>query len=177
WSITARSSSPRRVNFAMIRSSPTGSNPGYYGRTTVRRIRHRPTISGHQPELPRVVTAVWSTRVSRVTATGTLVVPNYSKATLRHTGGAMTVVVDDPLIAGMAIRRPLALHESRRRLRELPSECPRVYGVAVMGDLSRRRWWPLAEALTTDRLKRMFDLALEETDSHAAVAQQLPATL
>ena len=89
----------------------------------------------------------------------------------------MTVVVDDPLIAGMAIRRPLPLHESSRRLRELHSECPRVYGVAVMGDLSRRRWWPLAEALTTDRLKRMFDLALEETDSHAAVAQQFAATL
>jgi hypothetical protein len=89
----------------------------------------------------------------------------------------MTVVVDDPLIAGMAIRRPLPLHESSRRLRELYPECPRVYGVAVMGDLSRRRWWPLAEALTTDRLRVMFDLAAEETDSRAAVAQQLAATL
>ncbi|HET6736240.1 iron reductase [Mycobacterium sp.] len=89
----------------------------------------------------------------------------------------MTVVVDDPLIAGMAIRRTLPLHESSRRLRELYPECPRVYGVAVMGDLSRRRWWPLAEALTTDRLQVMFDLAAQETDSRAAVAQQLAATL
>ncbi|MGY4651032.1 iron reductase [Mycobacterium sp. URHB0021] len=89
----------------------------------------------------------------------------------------MTVVVDKPLIAGMAIRRPLPLHESSRRLRELYPACPRLYGVAVMGDLSRRRWWPLAEALTTDRLRMMFDLAAEETDSHAAVAQQLAATL
>jgi hypothetical protein len=89
----------------------------------------------------------------------------------------MTVVVDDPLIAGMAIRRTLPLHESSRRLRELYPECPRVYGVAVMRDLSRRRWWPLAEALTTDRLQAMFDVAAEETDSHAAVAQQLAATL
>lgn len=89
----------------------------------------------------------------------------------------MTVAVDDPLIASMAIRRPLPLHESSRRLRELYPECPRVYGVAVMGDLSRRRWWPLAEALTTDRLQNMFDLAAEETDSPAAVAQQLAATL
>ena len=89
----------------------------------------------------------------------------------------MTVAIEDPLIAGMAITQMLPLHESSRRLRELHSECPRVYGVAVMGDLSRRRWWPLAEALTTDRLKRMFDLALEETDSHAAVAQQFAATL
>ena len=66
----------------------------------------------------------------------------------------MTVLVDDPLIASMAIRRALPLHESSRRLRELYPECPRVYGVAVMGDLSRRRWWPLTEALTTDRLPR-----------------------
>jgi hypothetical protein len=89
----------------------------------------------------------------------------------------MTVAIGDPLIAGMAIRRTLPLHESSRRLRELYPECPRVYGVAVMGELSRRRWWPLAEAQTTDRLQVMFDLAAEETDSRAAVAQQLAATL
>ena len=59
----------------------------------------------------------------------------------------MTVLIEDPLIAGMAIRQTLPLHESSRRLRELYPECPRVYGVAVMGDLSRRRWWPLAEAV------------------------------
>jgi hypothetical protein len=89
----------------------------------------------------------------------------------------MTVLVDDPLIAGMAIRRTLPLHESSRRLRELSPECPRVYGVAVMGDLSRRRWWPLAEAVSADRLQAMFDIAAEETDNRAAVAQQLAATL
>jgi hypothetical protein len=89
----------------------------------------------------------------------------------------MTVLVDDPLIAGMAIRRTLPLHESSRRLRELYPECPRVYGVAVMGDLSRRRWWPLAQAVTADRLQTMFDIAAEETDSRAAVAQQLAGTL
>ena len=89
----------------------------------------------------------------------------------------MTVVINDPLIAGMAIRRTLPLHESSRRLRELYPECPRVYGVAVMGDLSRRRWWPLAEATTTDRLRTMFDIAAVETGSRAAVAQQLAATL
>jgi hypothetical protein len=89
----------------------------------------------------------------------------------------MTVVIDDPLIAGMAIRQTLPLHESSRRLRELDPECPRVYGVAVMGDLSRRRWWPLAEAVTADRLQAMFDSAAEETDSRAAVTSQLAATL
>jgi hypothetical protein len=89
----------------------------------------------------------------------------------------MTVAIDDPLIAGMAIRQTLPLHESSRRLRELYPECPRVYGVAVMGDLSRRRWWPLAEAVTTDRLQAMFDIAAEETASRAAVASQLAATL
>ena len=82
----------------------------------------------------------------------------------------MTVVVDDPLIARMAISRTLPLHESSRRLRELYPECPRVYGVAVMGDLSRRRWWPLAQALTTDRLYAMFKVAAQETENRAAVA-------
>lgn len=89
----------------------------------------------------------------------------------------MTVMVDDPLISGMAIPRMLPLHESSRRLRELYPECPRVYGVAVMGDLSRRRWWPLEEVVTTDRLRIMFETAAAETDSRAAVAQQLAATL
>ncbi|OKH77649.1 iron reductase [Mycobacterium sp. SWH-M3] len=89
----------------------------------------------------------------------------------------MTVVVEDPLIAGMAIGRILPLHESSRRLRELYPECPRVYGVAVMGDLSRRRWWPLSDALDADRLQAMFDVAVAETDNRAAVAQQLAATL
>ena len=89
----------------------------------------------------------------------------------------MTVLVDDPLIASMTISRTLPLHESSRRLRELYPECPRVYGVAVMGDLSRRRWWPLADVLTSDRLRAMFEVAAEETDSRSAVAQQLAATL
>ena len=89
----------------------------------------------------------------------------------------MTVLIEDPLIAGMAIERPLPLHESSRRLRELYPECPRVYGVAVVGDLSRRRWWPLAEALSMDRLQSMFDAAMAETGNRASVAQQLAATL
>ncbi len=89
----------------------------------------------------------------------------------------MTVLVDDPLISSMAIRQTLPLHESSRRLRELCPECPRVYGVAVMDDVSRRRWWPLAEAVTADRLQTMFDVAAADTDSRAAVAQQLAATL
>src|ERR1700747_2483412 len=89
----------------------------------------------------------------------------------------MTVLVEDPLIAAMAIRQMLPLHESSRRLRALYPECPRVYGVAVMADLSRRRWWPLAEAVTTERPQTMFDTAAEETDSRTALAQQLTATL
>jgi hypothetical protein len=89
----------------------------------------------------------------------------------------MTVVVDDPLIAGMAIARTLPLHESSRRLRELYPECPRVYGVAVMSDLTRRRWWPLQEAISTDRLAEMFGISALEMDSPVAAAQQLAATL
>ncbi|BBX25492.1 iron reductase [Mycolicibacterium alvei] len=88
----------------------------------------------------------------------------------------MTVLIEDPLIAGMDIGRTLPLHESSRRLRELCPECPRVYGVAVVGDLSRRRWWPLTEALSGDRLRGMFDAAMAETGNRAAVAQQLAAT-
>jgi hypothetical protein len=90
---------------------------------------------------------------------------------------SMTVVADDPLISRMAISRTLPLHESSRRLRELYPECPRVYGVAVMSDLTRRRWWPLSDALGGDRLQAMFDSAAAETDSRVAVAQQLAAML
>ena len=86
----------------------------------------------------------------------------------------MTVVVDDPLIARMAISRTLPLHESSRRLRELYPECPRVYGVAVMGDLTRRRWWPLSEVLSTDRLQDMFDAAAAETDSRSPSPSSWP---
>jgi hypothetical protein len=89
----------------------------------------------------------------------------------------MTVLVDDPLITGMAIARTLPLHESSRRLRELYPECPRVYGVAVMSDLTRRRWWPLHEALTTDRLREMFQIGALEMGSQVAAAQQLAATV
>jgi hypothetical protein len=88
----------------------------------------------------------------------------------------MTVLADDPLIAGMVIARPLPLHESSGRLRELYPACPRVYGVAVMTDVGRRRWWPLVSALTTDRLRRMFVTAAGEMDGRAA-ASQLAATL
>lgn len=88
----------------------------------------------------------------------------------------MTVLVDDPLIAGMAICRPLPLHESSRRLRELYPGCPRVYGVAVMADVARRRWWPLAAA-TTGRLAAMFDTCAHGMQCRSAAAQQLAATL
>jgi len=48
----------------------------------------------------------------------------------------MTLAVDDPLIEGMTIARPLPLHESNRRLRALYPECPRMYGVAVMAEFA-----------------------------------------
>lgn len=89
----------------------------------------------------------------------------------------MTAVVDDPLIATMDIRRMLPLHESSRRLRALCPDGPRVHGVAVMSDLSRRRWWPLVELVRTDRLQKMFDATALETGSAAIAAQQLAATL
>lgn len=88
----------------------------------------------------------------------------------------MTTLIDDPLIAAMTIARTLPLHESSRRLRELYPQCPRVYGVAVLADVSVRRWWPLESALTTDRLHAMFDAAALDMDQRSA-ARQLAATL
>lgn len=88
----------------------------------------------------------------------------------------MTTVNDDPLIAAMSIERVLPLHESSRRLRELYPQCPRVYGVAVLSDVSIRRWWPLESAVRTDRLQAMFDSAAVDMDRRSA-ARQLAATL
>jgi hypothetical protein len=88
----------------------------------------------------------------------------------------VTTLIDDPLIAAMSIERVLPLHESSRRLRELYPQCPRVYGVAVLGDVSIRRWWPLEAAVRTDRLQAMFDASVVDMDRHSA-ARQLAATL
>jgi hypothetical protein len=88
----------------------------------------------------------------------------------------VTTAIDDPLIAAMAIDRVLPLHESSRRLRELYPQCPRVYGVAVLADVSARRWWPLESAICTDRLQTMFDAAGLDMDRRSA-ARQLAATL
>jgi hypothetical protein len=87
------------------------------------------------------------------------------------------LAVDDPLIQGMTIARPLPLHESSRRLRALYPDCPRMYGVAVMTDVARRRWWPLRDALTTDRLALMFASAAAESANRTAAANQIAATL
>ncbi|BBZ13743.1 hypothetical protein MBRA_39380 [Mycobacterium branderi] len=84
--------------------------------------------------------------------------------------------VDDPLIAAMTIRQMLPLHQSSQRLRELYPHSPRVYGVAVLSDVSLRRWWPLASAVTTDRLQVMFDCAAADMDVRSA-ARDLAATL
>jgi hypothetical protein len=88
----------------------------------------------------------------------------------------VATIVDDPLIAAMAIDRTLPLHESSRRLRELYPQSPRVYGVAVLADVSARRWWPLESAATTDRLQIMFDAGAVHMD-HRSAARELAATL
>ena len=99
----------------------------------------------------------------------------------------MTVIIEDPLIVSMAIARPLPLHESSRRLRELYPESPRVHGVAVMADVSRRRWWPLAAAADggeragerageRDRLRAMFGAAVSDVNTPATAAWQLAST-
>lgn len=89
----------------------------------------------------------------------------------------MTTLIEDPLIARMTVSRPLPLHASSRRLRELVPDSPRTYGIVVMADVGRRRWWPLASALNTDRLAVMFDAAATDTNNPVAAASQLAATL
>jgi hypothetical protein len=86
-------------------------------------------------------------------------------------------LIDDPLIARMSIRQSLPLHESSSRLRSLYPECPRAYGVAVMSDVGRRRWWPLTRALTGDRLEMMYSRGTEETGNAAIAVQQLADAL
>src|SRR5271156_6189372 len=76
----------------------------------------------------------------------------------------------------MTIDRMLPLHESSQRLRQLYPQCPRVYGVAVLADVSVRRWWPLESALSTDRLQTMLDAAAVDMD-HRSATRQLAATL
>lgn len=85
--------------------------------------------------------------------------------------------IDDPLIAGMCIRRQLPLHESSRRLRELYPECPRAYGIAVMSDVGRRRWCQMVRLLGSGRLETMYRHAVDETGSASAAANQLADAL
>jgi hypothetical protein len=89
----------------------------------------------------------------------------------------MTIVADDPLIAGMAIDGSCPCTNPAGVCASCIPNAPRVYGVAVMSDLTRRRWWPLQEALSTDRLAGMFGIGALEMDSPVAAAQQLAATL
>ncbi len=75
---------------------------------------------------------------------------------------------EDPLIAKMVIRRRFALHESCTRLRQLHPQCPRTYGVAVLADVNKRRWFPLDSVFTIDRLRVFFDETAAATDRRAA---------
>lgn len=89
----------------------------------------------------------------------------------------MAIAVEDPLIARMAIGRPLPIHESSRRLRRLTPDSPRVQGVAVLADVSRRRWWPLDSAVTDGRLRAMFEASAAELGNRRSAGQQLAAAL
>ncbi|OBJ33872.1 iron reductase [Mycolicibacter heraklionensis] len=68
----------------------------------------------------------------------------------------------------MVIRRRFALHESCTRLRQLHPQCPRTYGVAVLADVNKRRWFPLDSVFTIDRLRIRFDETAALTDRRAA---------
>lgn len=88
----------------------------------------------------------------------------------------MTPTGEDPLIARMIIRRRFALHESCTRLRQLHPECPRTYGVAVLADVNKRRWFPLDSVFTIDRLRVLFDETAAVT-GHRAAGNVLAARL
>lgn len=88
----------------------------------------------------------------------------------------MSVAIDHPLISNMDIRRVLPVHESSRRLRALLPRYPLVYGVAVLNDVARYRWWPIDSEQTADILCRMFTATAADIGPQAA-ARQLAATL
>ncbi|MCA2242329.1 MULTISPECIES: iron reductase [Mycobacterium] len=88
----------------------------------------------------------------------------------------MRTAIHHPLISGMDIRRELPVHESSRRLRGLFPACPLVYGIAVLDDVARHRWWPLDSTRTDTLLRAMFDDAVDNIGPHAA-ARQLAASL
>jgi len=87
----------------------------------------------------------------------------------------VTAAVADPLIRAMTIRRVLPVHESSRRLRRLTPDAPRVHGVALMADVSRRRWWPLESVVRTGRLAVMYEAAVAELDNRRTAAAQVAA--
>src|SRR6185503_13846239 len=72
WSITARSSSPRRVNLAISVHLLRAVNQGYYGVTTLRRIERTRTTSSAARNVPAMVTAPGPGLVSRVTGGSSL---------------------------------------------------------------------------------------------------------
>lgn len=88
----------------------------------------------------------------------------------------MRTAIHNPLVSGMDIRRELPVHESSRRLRALFPGCPLVYGIAVLDDVSRQRWWPLDSQRTDALLRAMFDDAAKNIGPHAAT-RQLVASL
>lgn len=88
----------------------------------------------------------------------------------------MRAAIHHPLISGMDIRRELPVHDSSRRLRGLVPACPLVYGIAVLDDVVRHRWWPLDSRRTDTLLRAMFDDAADNIGPHAA-ARQLAASL
>jgi hypothetical protein len=75
----------------------------------------------------------------------------------------------------MTIRRVLPVHESSRRLRRLTPDAPRVHGVALMADVSRRRWWPLESVIGSGRLAGMYDAAVVDLDNRRTAAAQVAA--
>lgn len=74
----------------------------------------------------------------------------------------------DSRTARVTIPRQLALHDSCRRLRQLHPQYPRTYGVAVLAEVSKRRWFPLDSVFTIERLRGSLNATAVMTERRAA---------
>lgn len=80
-------------------------------------------------------------------------------------------------VSGMREQRGASLLASCERLRAIDPSSPRSYAVAWMPRESRRRWWPLAAALTEDRLERMHARMVRELGFADVATSQVASTL
>ncbi|MBB3036316.1 hypothetical protein [Hoyosella altamirensis] len=67
----------------------------------------------------------------------------------------------------------IPLLASADRMRALDPEYPRIYAVAWMAREPRRRWWPLAAALSEDRLEQMHSRMVRDLGKPGLASAQV----